>query len=165
MHTETGPSQIHYQWQPSVAHDVTSPCSSKGSAPPLGHTIDMPLPEQQQASSSSALTRVFRRLSNHVTNAVHGNTEEKQEPPSPVSTAVAEEDVDGFYLNDRPPYENRRSAKSCLAAMFMITIGTLLALAFIMIGLGKALTTTMPNDTITSSVAMTPTSVLTLPTS
>ncbi|KAI9491879.1 hypothetical protein BDB00DRAFT_873909 [Zychaea mexicana] len=207
MHTETGSFTIQYKRQPSVGHDASAPSSSSKGADtaaaiataslPSG-TIDMPLSstcpdkqEEETSSSSSALTRVFGRLS----NAVHGNTvnttttttttsptssaqtfvaqeqqqqpcsdsAEKREPPaSPVSTAVGEEDEvpNGFYLNEYDPLnqeQRRRSAKNCLVAMFMITIGTLLALAFILIGLGKALTSAKPDNRKSASITATAT--------
>ncbi|KAI9254482.1 hypothetical protein BDA99DRAFT_540237 [Phascolomyces articulosus] len=196
MHPDTKSSQVSYQWPSSEIHDVISPCASDG-VPPLSSTIDMTrsLEEQKQAGSSSssgsgsAFTQLFRRVS----NAMHGNTatvaqdrqpeqeydeKEREQPPSPVSTAVDEENehrdeehTGRFYLNQNdqslnqengsssssPSPPQRRSAKSCLVAIFMITVGTLLALAFILIGLGKALSAKDElTGTTTSSVIPTP---------
>ncbi|KAI7849376.1 hypothetical protein BDC45DRAFT_275930 [Circinella umbellata] len=216
MHPD--PESSQYQWQSSVVHDVTPSCSSsKGTASspplPLCSTIDMSRSglnsveqeQKQAASSSSALTHLFRRVS----NAVHGNTtspatrerqqyseeqdshnekpeQQQQQPSSPVSTAVGEDEngintngnsPDQFYLNGsdtpvnhqedshyRHKVHQHRSAKSCLIAIFMITVGTSLALAFILIGIGKALSNSKANNSAAISTATTSTTMA-IPTS
>ncbi|KAI7877720.1 hypothetical protein K492DRAFT_209450 [Lichtheimia hyalospora FSU 10163] len=60
-------------------------------------------------------------------------------PPSPALTAV--DHNDDLYSRHQPPTtKSRRTIRSCLSALLMVVIGTLVALAFILIGVGSALT-------------------------
>lgn len=115
----------------SVSHDDDSDDQRRGDRQPSPFLL------------RKAEKGILRHISEHVINPGHdhaaggsNNDNDNQERP------ILPESI---YLSSSSPTvvcpEKRRSLSSCIAAIFMITIGTLLALTFVMIGIGKALAT------------------------
>lgn len=124
---------------------------------------------QEQDVSSSVAPRdgddiwIFRKLAKTLYHGTSNSTlvNDKnvsvatEPPPSPALTAVDHQN-DDFYSRRQPPTSKsrRRTTRSCLSALLMIVVGTLVALAFILIGVGSALTGNDDQNDTSATFAM-----------
>lgn len=107
---------------------------------------------QEQDVSSSVAPRdddtwIFRKIAKALYHGTSNSTLVNDKdvsiatdsPPSPALTAV--DHHDDLYSRRQPSTtKSRRTTRSCLSALLMVVVGTLVALAFILIGVGNALT-------------------------
>lgn len=123
---------------------------------------------QEQDLSSSVAPRdgddiwIFRKIAKTLYHGTSNSTlvNDKnvsvatEPPPSPALTAVDHQN-DDFYSRRQPSTTKpRRTTRSCLSALLMVVVGTLVALAFILIGVGSALTGNDDQNDTSATFAM-----------
>ncbi|KAI9314853.1 hypothetical protein BX666DRAFT_2113679 [Dichotomocladium elegans] len=109
----------------------TDDATSTASPAPFLHSLSTPVKMLYRDKDPGALPKVKDHRS-LIPDA------QKDPPPAP-SSSPAMTAVEGYITEYNTPSKHRRTTRSYLAALLVIIIGTLLALTFILIGIGKAL--------------------------